>query len=323
MKKLSYSLLGIILITSMFSCEKEESFDSDLLKSKKTTTAVEAKTSDSGVMPEIIPGDNRGGNRTCAEVGLHFKDDADYFDLCGEKVDYNDQFEDAFPDGLEVTVTDRTFVEFKMDDCIMIGDSYYKVGAVIVKGSNAANVYFYEDGILHDSGLSAPVNPSGKPAGLSNLTFCFIECEPQEEEIVMAMKTYIMSPDSTISWAATRGTGSENDVLKIGYHKISTDGITLYLTAREAKVTVASITITKMTDSEDNDYLNIVAEFTDAYSDYTFEKSHLYVGSVDGYLEYVETHSGQTDTDYASFPFYEDESTAPRVFNIYYSEITE
>lgn len=323
MKKLTYSLLGILLIASMFSCEKEEFNDNDLLKSKKTNTSVETKTSDAGVMPEIIPGENRGGNRTCAEVGIYFKNDAEYFDLCGEKVDYNDQFEGSFPAGLDVKVTDKTYVEFSMDDCIMIGDAYYMVGAVIVKGSNSANVYFYEDGSFGDSGLSAPVNPSGKPAGLSNLTFCFVECEPQEELLVMAMKTYIKSPAGDSTWAATRGIGSDDDVLKIGYHKISEDGITLYLTARDDKVTVASITITKMTDSEDNDYLNIVAEFTDDYSDYTFEESHLYLGSIDGYMEYVETHNGQTTTDYASFPFYEDESTAPRVFNIYYSEITE
>jgi hypothetical protein len=94
-----------------------------------------------------------------------------------------------------------------MDDYIELPgmEGLYAVGAVIVKGSNQANVYFYgefnEDtetwsavGTLEDSGLSAPVNPSGKPAGLSNLTFCFIRVD-----MVIAVKSYYFIGDENVS----------------------------------------------------------------------------------------------------------------------------
>jgi hypothetical protein len=116
------------------------------------------------------------------------------FDLCGDKLDYGDydnngdkEFNGVFP--LNVTV-DGVFVSFSTDggNCIQIGDKYYKVGAVIVKGSAAPNVYYYgPDGTLEDSGLASPINASGSPAGLSNLTFCFIECE--QVPMVIALKT--------------------------------------------------------------------------------------------------------------------------------------
>ena len=52
-----------------------------------------------------------------------------------------------FLHGLEVTV-DGIYVSFIMEDCILMDGKYYKVGAVIVKGGNAANVYYYPDGTL-------------------------------------------------------------------------------------------------------------------------------------------------------------------------------
>lgn len=85
-----------------------------------------------------------------------------------------------------------------MDDCILIGDKYYKVGAVIVKGSNAANVYYYPNGTMKDSGLASPVNASGNPAGLSNLTFCFIECK--QPDLVISFKGQVVG-----SWVSTVG----------------------------------------------------------------------------------------------------------------------
>ena len=45
--------------------------------------------------------------------------------------------------------------------------------AVIVKGSDAANVYSYDGTVLSDTNLVTPTNASGKPAGLSHLEFCF------------------------------------------------------------------------------------------------------------------------------------------------------
>ena len=45
--------------------------------------------------------------------------------------------------------------------------------AIIVKGGNAANVYFYDDPVSGDTGLHAPANASGKWADLSHIDFCY------------------------------------------------------------------------------------------------------------------------------------------------------
>lgn len=120
--------------------------------------------SNGGVTPYIIAGENSGGNRTCAEVGLAFFGDANYYEFSSERVNYNSGvFDQAFPGGLTVN-TDGTYVSFS---------STFGIGAVIVKGGNDANVYVYEPQRTSDSGLAAPPNASGNPAGLSNITFCW------------------------------------------------------------------------------------------------------------------------------------------------------
>jgi hypothetical protein len=124
-------------------------------------------TSDGGVTPLIIDGENSGGNITCSEVGLAFFNNADYYDHSSDKIDYDkdsNSFDDDFPAGLSVSVTDKTYVSF---------NSSFGIGAVIVKGGNKANVYIYDPQRKSDSGLASPPNPSGKPAGLSNITFCW------------------------------------------------------------------------------------------------------------------------------------------------------
>jgi LPXTG-motif cell wall-anchored protein len=47
------------------------------------------------------------------------------------------------------------------------------VDVVIVKGGNASNVYTYDPESTGDTGLHAPVNPSGGFAGLSHISFCY------------------------------------------------------------------------------------------------------------------------------------------------------
>lgn len=121
------------------------------------------------VEPVIIEGENPGGNRTCEEVGVAF---GTTFAFSSDRVNYGDGFESAFPAGLSVS-TDGTFVSFESD---------FPIGAVIVKGSNDANVYYYDPAVLADEALSAPDNPSGGPAGLSNLTFCWNGTPPDDED---------------------------------------------------------------------------------------------------------------------------------------------
>lgn len=141
-------------------------FAAMLLVALPVLAAMEASepVSDGGVTPYIIDGANQGGNRTCEEVGLAFYDDADYYEFSSERVNYEGGvFDAAFPGGLTVN-TDGTYVSFS---------STFGIGAVIVKGSAAANVYEYNPPTYGDSGLAAPVNPSNGSAGLSNITFCW------------------------------------------------------------------------------------------------------------------------------------------------------
>lgn len=192
MRKLTYLLMSAFIISAIVSCSKEEANDNELDLLKKATVIMEPTISNpesvGHIFPYIIPGANNGGNRTCAEVLAAFPESDPFY--CGVKIDYNNgAFAGAFPSGLDVTVTYGKYVSFKMDDCIQFGDKLYRIGAVIVKGSNAANVYFYPDGTMGDSGLASPINASGNPAGLSNLTFCFVECKP----LILAAKCYYHS----------------------------------------------------------------------------------------------------------------------------------
>jgi hypothetical protein len=103
--------------------------------------------SDGDVTPYIIAGENQGGNRTCAEVGTAFYGDPDYYEFSSERVNYDDgTFSASFPTGLTVT-TNGTNVSFS---------STFGIGAVIVKGSAASNVYVYEPQVNDDSGLASP-----------------------------------------------------------------------------------------------------------------------------------------------------------------------
>lgn len=118
-----------------------------------------------GVTPYILDS-AQGGNVTCDQVGMYeFSSARTNYD------EYTGLFDVDFPAGLTVN-TDGTYVTWS---------STFGIGAVIVKGSNAANVYVYEPQAYGDSGLASPVNASGNPAGLSNITFCWNpEPEPME-----------------------------------------------------------------------------------------------------------------------------------------------
>lgn len=132
----------------------------------------------------------RGGNVDCTQL-----DFLGYKVMTTARNDYNpktDSFANGWPTGLLVKVYDGKSVSFQIDGSINLGDGKcYKVGAVIVKGGDASNIYNYSDlgGVTMDRGLVAPNNASGRPAGLSNLTFCLIEIECEEKpEFLIALK---------------------------------------------------------------------------------------------------------------------------------------
>lgn len=184
------------------------------------------------VTPSLIkkvPKTYPGGNADCSNInitGLVQTTGRNNYDPS------TDQFDYAWPSGLLVKVYDDKSVSFQIDGNINLGDGKcYKVGAVIVKGSDASNVYNYTDmgGVAMDAGLVPPINASGSPAGLSNLTFCFMECEEKEPVVIAVKSWYWKSYDSFVNqiWsdhdfglslgAKVFNTGDWCDVLGINY----------------------------------------------------------------------------------------------------------
>ena len=182
MKKI-YLLVSLVIILA--SCDKRE---------------VELKvdpilTSESGIVGII----HDGGNTSCDELEGSFVTSTGKIDF----VNGSFVFEQGtgWPFGLEVTVSeDGRYISFTLP-----ASSQYCVGAVIAKGGNASNVFTYSPGVKSDEGLSSPVNSSGSPAQLSNLTFCFVECP---EERIIAVKCYYYEGSITGpgKWAASIGT---------------------------------------------------------------------------------------------------------------------
>jgi len=146
---------------------QKESAPTDATKSKGYSSG---RTSDTGVDP-VLWETGPGGNVTCAEVGSYA--------YSSGRINYNDGVFDApFPPGFTIIVTEGKYVSWSFDSAGFCLDGI----SVIVKGGNAANVYTYPADVTSDSGLASPINASGGPAGLSNLTLCY-NLRPCEEEV--------------------------------------------------------------------------------------------------------------------------------------------
>ncbi len=317
MKKMMYVIAAFLMIAALGSCQQDN--DEIILKKGDTGSEATLPPSDAGIVPVVLDGANNGGNVTCAEVAAAFELEDGYF-LCGDKIDFSDgEFDGEFPESLMVEVKDGVYVKFGMDTPIMIDGIEYIVGAVIVKGGNSANVYFYPGGSMGDEGLSAPLNKSGKPAGLSNLTFCLVKANP----IVIALKTYLAVPVEgeqvsykRVGWAVSGGLGVSTEYgLHMGYNYYDFNGNNEF---DLVKATLGAIegpvgTIKASDYWEENEHiLEIVIEIDEEFN-YVFDDTYLYVGSLAGY----------EGLDYKAFPWSVTGSFADqRVFRINLSEIT-
>lgn len=173
MKKTGKPFLLLLILALTVSCSKESMQDGNDLLSE--TAFVASFVSDGGTAPVQLNGSNNGGNITCEEVA--FEKGAEFLFSTG-RVEYKNGsfvFEDGttgWPEGLEVTVTDNKSVSFTYNS------TKYSVGAVIVKGGNKSNVYYYPNGTTGDAGLTSPssANKKGKIIlpDVSNITFCFL-----------------------------------------------------------------------------------------------------------------------------------------------------
>ncbi len=329
MKKLYYLLAGLILATALVSCEKKPTTDlgmdpMDVMKGAKISVTVPEvsipMSTIEEVDPWVIPGENRGGNRTCAEVADEFSiilDKPVAFDLCGEKVDYeDDEFASGFPAGLHVWIHDGYHVAFDIGgDCLEIGGEYYKVGAVIVKGSNQANVYFYDGGTYFDMGLAAP----GDKHMVSNLTFCFVSCDPQEEPpLVIALKSHLEREGYEFPVGVSGGINYD-DPHGIHYNIFIPEELNTYdflLFPSSLENIIGDITAFDWEDGGVH-YLEVTVD-TDE-DEWLFGHTYLYVGSLAGLLD-----PPPPPLRYSDYPFQQEvESPSPgsRTFTLTYDEI--
>lgn len=312
---------------AVVSCSKEtnngpenDQFAESMLKGKKvvlTEKVPSSPISDNSVTPYIIPGKNNGGNRTCMEVGYEFAGDPEYFDLCGQKIDYEDGFVKNFPSGLDVQ-TDGRYVSFSVDGSIKINGENYLVGAVIVKGSDKANIYFYPDGALGDSGLAAPVNRSGKPAGLSNITFCLVKYDMTP---VLAFKSQMLYLGQDTISSASDGTDSDINAYDIGYNYIEPEMENIFPLILNGSP-IGTITTFEGFNTNNERILNVII---DTESDnWEFIHSYLYVGSLTGFNSYLSPRSGGYNfVAFYAFPFQQGGTVGQRVFEIPFEDITE
>ncbi len=155
-------------------------------------------------VPRLYP----GGNAECSTTGIQGLAQTTGRNNYDQSLH---KFENAWPSGLLVKVYDDKSVTFQINGSVNLGDGKcYKVGAVIVKGSDASNVYDYTDigGATMDKGLVAPNNSSGGPASLSNLTFCFVECEVPQ--LIIAVKSFYWAGSTYetegYAWTGSSGT---------------------------------------------------------------------------------------------------------------------
>lgn len=150
-----------------------------------------------------------GGNVECSQLSQVVNADFENMAFTTGRNDYSGGvFSSAWPKGLEVEVMRDGSVSWALTpEFNLLGDgSCYKVGAAIVKGSSASNIYYYgSGGATGDMGLFPPINASGTPSALSNLTFCFVKCT--EVPVYIAIKSTFypgpLEPDHYNSWFAS------------------------------------------------------------------------------------------------------------------------
>ena len=297
MKNLKFLAVLIVSALVLVSCEKQHPNKDGVeigVNGAKVTWAPGPSTPTSalGVVPEIIDGENNGGNRTCMEVfdelGQGGECGVDF--LCGEKVDYDEGsgWASSFPAGLDVQL-DGIHISFSIPGCLEINGEFWQVGAVIVKGTNAANIYWYPGGATADQGLAAP----GDKHMVSNLTFCLIPCEYEEPDKIIGLK---VKDDSEGTYAFTNTGGWYIQCVPFvdqGAYPIYRDH---YETDPIGMLYIGNVTGTSA--------LDVTIDIDDDVLDFAIDEVYIHIGSV-----------GSCYQDYGSFP-YQDETLDQEVLVI-------
>jgi len=219
----------------------------------------------------------RGGNVDCDQLSDILPDMV--LKTTGRN-DYNaseDVFAYGWPAGLEVKVYDDSSVSFAIVGALDLGDGLcYRVAAVIVKGSDASNVYTYADGATHDINLTPPDNASLGSANLSNLTFCFLEVKCEEpEELVVAFKSLTSGPAYFVTTGEYINSRPSSFPLVLGgSYPIYYEGTPV------DRLLVGHLSVS---DNNSDGYWEITADNL-AMPTVQFIKPYLYAGTTEGYL---------------------------------------
>ncbi len=276
MKKIVPLILALIVLSFLSSCDKQMAEENDVSLKSAYVNYYTTPVSFNQVIPAVLAVDKpRGGNVACTDVEQAFGSSL----ICGSKIDFTNEaeFEAAFPSWLNVQV-DGIYISFSINGCGEIDGVPVKVGAVIVKGSNSASVYYYPNGTTSDSHLAAP----GDKYMVSNLTFCFIECEEPEELVVALKSFYWPGPKSWMNstWATSSGAMEFTPVLP--YDWCGQLGVNYY-------PTTSSFTLLSKTDLNNVGSVTITEAYPDGVhslivtiiylTGYTVDKSYLFVGS--------------------------------------------
>lgn len=187
-------LIALFTLALIWACSDEANqVTNEIALSKSGIEPVPSggtANSDQGITPYVLTIDGIPiGDPDCLDVAEAFGF-SEEFEFSSGKLNYNSEtgtFDGDWPEGLTVTVTPEywnnnlgTYVEWSFTPpagyCNLLNM------AVIVRGCDEANVYFYPNGdITTDSGLASPIGTGSVPCVLENLTFCY-NLEPCEEE---------------------------------------------------------------------------------------------------------------------------------------------
>jgi hypothetical protein len=120
------------------------------------------------VTPTIInPWNSGNAYSECSQIngGYQYAYKIDGWDKGDKNGTYMASFGDGHNNSISILNSDGVYFDWS--------SSSNTIGAVIVVGSNKANVYQYDPQVISDTQLNSPINPSGNPAEVSHVTFCW------------------------------------------------------------------------------------------------------------------------------------------------------
>jgi hypothetical protein len=159
------------------------------------------------------------------------------------------------------------------------------------------------------------------------MSYCTEECKGKD--LVIGLKSYVVDPEkyvpetgSPLWWVVTRGEGSQDNCLSLGFNTFNTaqTGSSVFDLIKYGGLDAKSGTMTVFTSAE-NDivYLNVVIDLDDEAL--AFGKSYLYVGSESGLLKYQYVYNSKNCYTFYEWFFKNDEISNPKIFKIKLADI--